>query len=84
MSGNTRHLLITDHDSHYHWLNDDELEELLTNPVEAGVRRFLTAEEVTAEPDPARWRRRYGDGTAAILRVEVLYPRPVTTAWELP
>lgn len=61
------------------YLSDSDVAELLADPVaEHGVREFLPA--VPEERDPAYW----PEGTAMLLRAEVVVPSPVTSAWELP
>lgn len=61
------------------YLSESGLAALLADSVgEYGVREFLPA--VPDERDPNYWR----EGTALLLRAEVVVPSPVTTAWELP
>lgn len=61
------------------WLNERELATLLADPRGTfGVRTFL--DRVPDETDPNYW----PEGSALLLSVAVVVPRPVTTAYELP
>jgi len=61
------------------YLSDSDVAELLADPsAEHGIRAFHA--EVPEEQDAAYW----PEGTALLLRAEIVVPRRATTAWELP
>ncbi len=60
------------------FLNDADLDELLTNPTEyIGVEGFIT--EVNDDTNPMDW----DEGEALLLKIEVLVPEVVATAFKL-
>lgn len=60
------------------WLTETELEDRLANAADYGVRQYL--DQVPDNTDPNYW----PDGTGLLLKVEIVVPRPATTAFELP
>lgn len=63
------------------WLSDADLHELLENPEPYSLRSFLP-QDVSPEvlDKPGVW----PNGSAVLLRVEIVTPVPVTARWKLP
>ncbi len=59
------------------WLDDNSVRELLANPRDHGVDRFL------AEP-PERDVNYWPDGSALLLKVQAVVPQLAVTAYVLP
>lgn len=53
-------------------LDDDELQELLDNPEEHGIQRFLDGEFLDINTDANYWH----EGDAILLKAEVVIPQP--------
>ncbi len=59
-------------------LNSDQLKELLTNPIEyANIREFKDGAWYGRNPDTQYWL----DGVGVLVKIEVIVPTPVTTAY---
>lgn len=69
----------SDDGTRFRILTDAELGELLNNPTDWGVERFVTPATRENE-DPNYW----PDGDAMLVKFDVVEPRPVTSAWSLP
>ncbi len=60
-------------------IGPETLRNLLEHPDEWGVERFEDDAFLGRNPDTNYWK----DGTAVLMKVEVIVPRPVTATWTI-
>jgi hypothetical protein len=61
-------------------LNEAKLAEVLRKPEDWSIRRFEDSSFFYANANSTNY---WKEGTAVLLKVEVLVPAPVTTAWAI-
>jgi hypothetical protein len=61
-------------------LNEAELAQVLRKPEEWSIRKFGDSSFFHANASNTNY---WEEGTAVLLKVEVLIPTPVTTAWTI-
>ena len=58
------------------WLSRDEVNDMLKNPEDYGVKRFIKS---AVQDDPNYWK----EGDSMLLKVEILMPKEVITKYVL-